>query len=133
VGFDGQAWLRHNEGLAQAFAGVFMEGYDMLDKITPGTKIKVKIIKTPTNAAASKTLVRVLSKDRGIMKENDRLRRVRKTHLVQSQRGGRFWDINVVKQQPLKAVAGVEKTIVATTSALADLSSVSRFIEVAKA
>lgn len=110
-----------------------MEGHAMLDKIAPGTKIKVKIVKTPTNAAASKTLVRVLSKDRGIMKENDRLRRVRKTHLVQSQRGGRFWDINVVKQQPLKAVVGVEKTIVATTAALADLSSVSRFIEVAKA
>lgn len=105
----------------------------MLDKITPGSKITVKIVKKPTNAAAAKTLVRVLSKDPTVVKENDRLRRARKTHLRQSRRGGRFWDVNVVKQHPLAAEAGVTKTIIATPSVITDLGSVSRFIEVAKA
>ncbi|MCE9589553.1 MAG: hypothetical protein K8S99_03400 [Planctomycetes bacterium] len=105
----------------------------MLDTIAPGTKITVKIVKRPTNAAAAKTLVRVLSKDPMVIKENDRLRRVRKTQFAQARRGGRFWDINVVKQQPVKAETGVSKTVVATPSVLADLKSVSRFIEVAKA
>lgn len=105
----------------------------MLDKIAPGSKVQVKIVKRPTNAAASKTIVRLLSKDKSVKKDNERLRKARQTHFRQNRRGGRFWDVNVVKQHPVAAEPGTSKTIVATLDVLTDLKSVSRFVEVTKA
>ena len=102
-------------------------------EIAPGSKINVKVVKKPTSAAAAKTIVRLLSKDRGVKAENARLRRARKNHLDQKQRGGRFWDINVPKQEAVTADLGVEKTIVASPDVITDLKSVSKFVEVAKA
>ena len=105
----------------------------MLDNIAPGSRINVKIVKNPSNAAAAKTLVRLLSKDRAAKAENDRLRRVRKSNFSQKQRGGRFWDSNVVKQHPVEATPGATGTITATLDVLTDLRSVSRFVEVSPA
>lgn len=105
----------------------------MLDKIAPGTTVQVKVVKKPTSAAAGKTIVRLFSKDKSVKKDNERLRKARKTHFSQNRRGGRFWDVNVVKQHPVTAELGTSKTIVATLDVLTDLKSVSRFVEVTKA
>lgn len=105
----------------------------MLDKIAPGTRVKVSITKQPTSAAAAKTLVRVLSKDRAIEAENKRLRRVRDRHLRITRRGGRPWAIRVTKQHPVKARPGESGTLIATVDVLRDLASVRRFIEVKQA
>jgi len=105
----------------------------MQTTIAPGTKVNVKVIKRPTNQAAAKTLVRLLCKDRTVKANNERLRKARKAHFSQNRRGGRFWDVNVVKQPGVVALPGVVKTITATVDVLTDLRSVSRFVEVSKA
>src|SRR5262245_61093498 len=105
----------------------------MLDNIKPGSRVNVKVVKLPTNAAASKTIVRILSKDRSVRKENERLSRVRRDNWEQKRRGGRFWDNNVVKQNAVKPTTGVSKTVVASLDVLADLRSVSKFVEVTPA
>jgi hypothetical protein len=105
----------------------------MLEDITPGSKVQVKVTKEPTNAAARKTIVRLLSKDRTVKTENERLRKARKNNFRQGRRGGRFWDIHVPKQSAVQAHAGTSKTITATSDVLTDLRSVSRFVEVTKA
>lgn len=105
----------------------------MSSNIAPGSKVVIKVVKAPTNQAAAKTITRLLSKDAAARKENDRLGRVRKAHWSQSRRGGRFWDINVVKQIAVKPTVGASGTIVASLDVLTDLKSVSRFVQVAKA
>jgi hypothetical protein len=105
----------------------------MLENITPGSKVNVKVTKRPTNQAAAKTIVRLLSKSKAAKLENERLRKARKAHFSQNRRGGRFWDVNVVKQHPLTGALGESKTITATLDVLTDLKSVSRFVEVTKA
>jgi len=105
----------------------------MLDKIAPGSKINIKIVKQPTNAAASKTLVRVLAKDPVVYAEHDRQLKVRKANFSPIRRGGRLWGGQVVKQHPIKGKLGEAGTIVATLSVLRDLNSVQRFIEVSPA
>jgi len=105
----------------------------MLDNIAPGTQVNVKIVKAPTNAAAKKTLVRILSKDRTVKAEDARQRKIRKGQLRQSRRGGRFWDVNPIKQPSIHAETGLTGTVTATTDVLTDLKSVSRFVEVTKA
>ncbi len=105
----------------------------MLDKIAPGSKINVKIVRQPTNAAASKTLVRVLQKDPEVYAEHDRQRKIRKKNFSPIRRGGRLWGGQVVKQHPVKGRLGEGGTVTATTSVLQDLGSVKRFIEVTPA
>jgi hypothetical protein len=105
----------------------------MLQDIKPGTKVQVKVTKAPTNAAARKTIVRLLSKDKTVQAEDARLRKARKNNFRQGRRGGRFWDINVPKQPAVEARAGTSKTITATLDVLSDLKSVSRFVEVSEA
>lgn len=105
----------------------------MLENIAPGSKVVVKIVKKPTNAAAIKTLVRILSKSTRVKAENARLLKARKTYFRQAGRGGRFWDIHVVKQRPVKGAEGESETLTATLDVLTDLRSVSRFVDVTKA
>ena len=101
-----------------------------MDTIDPGSKIQVKIIKQPTNAAAAKTLVRLLCKDAVAKKEVKRLSQIRKIGSRPSRRGGRNWQIRMVKQHRLKGDVGESGTIIATHDVLQDLESVSRFVEV---
>ncbi len=105
----------------------------MLDKITPGSRVDIKIVKQPTNAAAAKTLVRVLSKDEKVKAENKRLRIARDGHFEARTRSGRLWGVRVVKQRPVKGVVGESGTVTATVDVLNDLRSVQRFIEVSPA
>jgi len=105
----------------------------MLDKIAPGSKINVKVVKQPTNAAASKTIMRVLSKDPVIYAEHDRQAKLRKTHYSPGRRAGRMWGGQLVKQHPVKGNLGDAGTITATLQVLRDLGSVQRFVEVSQA
>jgi len=105
----------------------------MADQIAPGTKVVVKVVKQPTNAAASKTITRILSKDRGVKRENERLRRSRASARVYAARGGREWAINHPKQRPVKGELGESGTVVATYDVIKDLGSVEKFVEVTPA
>ena len=105
----------------------------MIDDIAPGSRIQVKIIKTPKSASAAKTLVRLLSKDEQVYNERKRLSRIRTTRFKTKRRGGRHWPQHLVKQHPVKGVVGESGTIQATVDVLPDLKSVSRFIDVSAA
>ncbi|MEM6460193.1 MAG: hypothetical protein AAF710_12465 [Planctomycetota bacterium] len=107
----------------------------MSSDIAPGTKINVKVVKRPTNAAAGKTLVRLLSKDPAAVAENKRHAKVRKKAQWMSSRGGRWrvWESRLAKQHPVAAEPGASGTIVASVDVLRDLPSVSRFVEVSPA
>ena len=104
----------------------------MAQDIAPGDTIKITVKHRPTSAAARKTLVRVLSKDPVVQRENQRLREVRATNLRHQQRGGRQWAVRVPKQRPVTGERGEAGTIRATTDVIRDLSSVERFIDIAK-
>ena len=105
----------------------------MSDQINQGSRIDVKIVKSPTTAAAAKTLVRVLSKDAKNAAENKRIAKVRRKHFRTKRRGGRPYPIHMIKLRPLKGRVGESGTVLATSDVLMDLQSVSRFIEVSLA
>jgi hypothetical protein len=103
--------------------------------ITPGSNVNIKIVKTPTNASARKTLVRILSKDADVVAENKRLKKVRKTNQTHSPRGGRWrvWEGRLAKQHPVKGDVGEAGTVLASPDVLTDLKSVEKFVEVTAA
>jgi len=103
-----------------------------MSTIAPGSKIAVTITRSPSNAAAKKTLVRVLSRDAGVKKENARLAKTRKVNTRVTVRGGRLrvWEGRLVKQHPVKGVVGETGTFLATLDVLKDLASVAAFVEV---
>ena len=100
------------------------------DTIAPGTRVEVKIVNEPTNIAARKTLVRILSKDAAAIAENRRLRNVREANYSPSMRGGRLYGGRLVKIHPVKGRLGESGTVTATADVLADLRSVGRFVQV---
>ena len=104
----------------------------MSTDIASGTKINVKVVKQPSSAAATKTIVRLLSKDPSAVAENKRHAKIRKKAQWMSTRGGRWrvWESRLAKQHPVKGQIGDEGTIVASYDVLKDLPSVSRFLEV---
>ena len=102
----------------------------MLDQITPGSQVHIKVVKRPTNAAASKTLARLLSKDATVAIENKRLDKVRKSNYKPRMRGGRLYGGQMVKLHPVKGQLGDAGTVTATLDVLTDLKSVSRFVSV---
>ena len=104
-----------------------------LDQIKPGSQVHLRVVKTPRRVAAAKTLVRLLSKD-SVVKENElRLRKIRRKGLRLKQRGGRRWAIRMVKQRSVIGQVGESGTITATVDVLADLASVTPFVQVSSA
>lgn len=108
------------------------KGHDMAD-IKPGSNVQVKVVKAPTNAAAAKTIVRILSKDKTVMAENKRQRQIRKRLYAPQPRGGRTYGGYVVKQHPVKGILGEQGTVFASLDVVQDLKSVERFVEVTPA
>lgn len=104
-----------------------------IEGVQPGQRVNVKIVQRPTNAAAEKTLRRVLSKDPAAQREAERLRKVRAGNLRSKIRGGRTWYTRVVKQPAVKVQIGESGTVRASVDVLRDLGSVRRFIEVTPA
>lgn len=104
-----------------------------MQNIATGDKITVKVVQQPSNAAARKTIVRLLSKDHDVKAENRRIEKSRTRHTKQKQRGGRMWTVRLVKQRPVKGDVGESGTIMASADVIRDLGSVERFVEVGKA
>jgi hypothetical protein len=98
-----------------------------------GSQVRVEIVKTPTSAAARKTLVRVLAKDPEVsrVKSRDKLARSRSVRV--KQRGGRPWEHRPAMRVPVDARVGAAGTVKATADVLRDLESVSRFVKVTAA
>ena len=106
----------------------------MLDDIKPGSDIQIKVVKRPTNAAAAKTLVRVLAKDPTHKAEFDRLAKVRRRGYNPQPRGGRTYAGHVViRKKPVTGSLGEQGTVKATVDVIRDLRSVQRFVEVSAA
>ncbi len=102
-----------------------------MDSIQPGSTVTVKIVKTPTNAAARKTLVRLLSKDEAHKAELSRRSKVRKTGYNPQPRGGRLYSGHVVfGSKPIRGDVGEQGSLRATVDVISDLRSVQRFVEV---
>ena len=98
-----------------------------------GTNVQVKVVKQPTNAAAVKTLRRVLAKDATVKEEKKRLDKVADANLKYKTRGGRPWIQRMVKIHPVKGVVGDQGVVFASVDVIADLKSVARFVEVSPA
>ena len=90
-------------------------------EITPLSRITITVTKAPTNAAAVKTIVRILGKDKVVAGHNRRQERIRKAGFSQNRRGGRFWDVHMVKQHPVLGRIGDTGT---------DLKSVEKWVEI---
>ena len=98
--------------------------------ITPGSTVTVKVVNAPTNIAARKTLVRVLTKDPGAQAEEKKMRKTRDRHYDPRRRGGRLYGGQMRKITRVKGEKGETGTIRATADVIRDLQSVARFIEV---
>ena len=106
-----------------------------MSDIAAGTRVNLKVVKTPTSAAAAKTLVRLLSKDADVKAHNARHRRIRQRAQTMSPRGGRWrvWESRLAKQHPVAGRVGEAGVITASVDVLRDLKSVERFVEVSAA
>ncbi|MDX1681729.1 MAG: hypothetical protein R3336_01290 [Phycisphaeraceae bacterium] len=98
--------------------------------IDPGTEVQVKVTRRPTNAAARRTLERILSKDAEVRREHKRVEKVRAANLRYTKRGGRPWAVRMSKPEVVSLEPGTEGTVLATLDVIRDLDSVSRFVEV---
>ena len=101
-----------------------------MQDISPGSTLHIKIVKSPSNAAAAKTLVRILNKDQDIARDLRRLRKIREKGLRTKTRGGRQWHVRMVKQHRIRGRVGESGTIRATLDVLRDLRRVTRFVEI---
>ena len=103
--------------------------------IAPGSQVTVKVVKQPTSAAATKTVVRLLSKDPGIAKRNKTIKKNRNASPKFSPRGGRWrvWESRQPKVRLVHGRPGEQGTITAGVQELRDLASVERFVEVSPA
>lgn len=99
-------------------------------QITPGRKVQITVVKTPTSRRAAKTLVRLLSKDPAAKADTARHRKIRTDNYNPEMRGGRLYGGRVVKLHTLHGQPGESGTITATLDVLRDLNSVQRFVEV---
>lgn len=102
----------------------------MLDNITTGQKVHVKIARQPTNAAARKTLSRLLAKDPDVAAEERRRKEVRDANKRHRIRAGRPWIVRPPRKPSVQGNAGEAGTITASYDVIKDLKSVEKFIEV---
>jgi hypothetical protein len=105
----------------------------MAAAIQAGQNVHVKVVKPPATHGATKTIIRLLSKDKAAMREAARQRRIRKVGYAPQPRGGRLYGGFVVKQHPVKGVVGESGTIFASLDVVRDLASVAKFVEVTPA
>jgi hypothetical protein len=100
--------------------------------LQPGKPVTFTVSAAPTNAAATKTLVRLLSKDPDIAKRNGRIKKSRLSNPTFSPRGGRWrvWEHRQPKTAVVFGRPGESATIVAGVQELRDLASVEKFVDV---
>jgi hypothetical protein len=101
--------------------------------LQPGSKVCIKVAKTPTNEAAAKTLSRIFAKDVNSRNARKRRKQLRDSEIVDHRRGGRPWYYRPHAPRLFQPIKGASCTILVTTDVIGDMRSVSRFIEVAAA
>lgn len=101
-----------------------------IEKIEPGTRVRVEVVKQPTNAAAVKTLKRVLTKDPQHAADQKTQKRGRVHGQVPLRRGGRIYHLHPRKTHVVQGAIGESGTVLATGDVLSDLNSVKRFVNV---
>jgi len=101
--------------------------------IQPGTLVRVEVRRRPSNAAALKTLRRVLRLDPEVKRELKRVHDVRRANERTKRRGGRDWAIRMPKPEVVKGEPGEAGTVLGTLPVLRDLASLERFVDVAPA
>lgn len=101
-----------------------------IETIEPGSRVRVEVVKRPTNAAAVKTLKRVLVKDPELAAEQKTQKRGRVHGQVPLRRGGRIYHLHPRKTHVVEGALGEAGTVVATGDVINDLNSVKRFISV---
>jgi hypothetical protein len=98
--------------------------------VMPGSKVRIKVSKTPTNEAAAKTLSRIFAKnltDRGARR---RRRALRQSEMRLHRRGGRPWAYLPQAPRLFQPTKDAACTVLVTPDLLGDLRSVARFIQV---
>jgi hypothetical protein len=98
-----------------------------------GGMVSVQVVRTPTTVAATKTIIRILGKDRTVQAEQRRIEKVRQSNYNPKRRGGRLYAGRLVKQFPVKGRVGERGSVMATLDVLRDLESVRRFVDVTPA
>lgn len=101
--------------------------------VKPGTKVVVKISKSPTNAAATKTLSRLFARGEGGRKARQDRKRLRASATVARRRGGRPWYKRPKAPLLFPPEAGKTCVIRVTLDVLKDLQRLERFVEVSAA
>lgn len=101
----------------------------------PGKPVTMTVTSVPTNAAAVKTIVRLLCKDPVTAKRNARIKRGRLAEPKFSPRGGRWrvWESRQPKIRVVSGKPGESATFTAGVQELRDLASVERFVEIKSA
>lgn len=100
--------------------------------ITPGKTVCIEITKPPTNAAASKTLVRLFRKDPVIVR-HQRFQARHRPSWQAWRRGGRMWHHQMKTNVPFKLTTGRKLALLATVDVIRDLESVKRWVKVTPA
>lgn len=103
------------------------------DKITPGQQVRVEIVKRPTNAAALKTIQRLLGKDPQIAKNDEVATNRRRRGFKTKPRGGRPWNLYKSRLPLVHGEVGEAGTLKATVDVIRDLGSVSKFVQITAA
>lgn len=102
----------------------------MAAEIAIGSRIHIKVLKTPRSVAARKTLLRVLMKDNGHRKRHEVNRRHRRTAIQRRRHAGRPWYVIPRKALPVTGAPGEEATILATADVVADLKGLQEYLEI---
>jgi hypothetical protein len=97
--------------------------------ITPGKTVCVEIAKLPTNAAATKTLIRLFRKDPEVSRFQRRQGQNRPSWQTW-RRGGRTWHHQMKTKPPFTLAAGRQLSILATVDIIRDIESVERWVTV---
>ena len=105
----------------------------MAVQIAVGSKVCIKVLKSPRSTAGRKTLLRVLMKDEHLKKRHEINSRHRRSAIEQRRHAGRPWFVIPKKATPVKAVPGDEATVLATVDVVADLKKLAQYVEISPA
>lgn len=98
--------------------------------LTPGTKVCIKVAKTPASEAAAKTLSRIFAKDRANRSARRHRKALRASESREHRRGGRPWAYLPKAPRLFQPVKGSSCTVLVTPDLVGDICSVERLIQV---
>lgn len=96
--------------------------------IAPGSKITIRITKTPRREAARKTLHRVCRKDPALARQHRRQKAQRPSRR-EWIRGGRYWHHQMKSKPAAQLTPGEVYMVHATVDVMRDLESVKDYVK----